>query len=377
VNPGAQELPGNGVNEDCNAGTPDGADGNTVTCTVVADRIHYGANEQIGVEVDVRHAMGSATLTGLQVLLDARAVSGAALDHAEQRLTPLLPGELRELRFSPPTGTTVPQVLSLNAQVVSAASVWATCTATTEIVSSLELRNALGGTVESDPDDIFLHESTTLRFSVTNVGNVRLQPAEFEVVLLDPSGSQIVATFPGSATLAVGESTAGEHTVNDLPLGEYLVALRALYGSERVTLAVTGIQVLEPPNEPPDCSGAAFSQTRLWPPNHTFETISVSGITDPDGDPITVAVTDVSQDEAVGAPGSGNTCPDALIESGGVRVRSEREGDGDGRVYRIRVRGTDPSGESCSQELTLCVPHSNSSSGCVESLQTHDSTSCN
>src|SRR3990172_7434580 len=51
-------------------------------------------------------------------------------------------------------------------------------------------------------------------------------------------------------------------------------------------------------NLPPVCSGAAASEAVLWPPNHRYRTITIRGVTDPDGDPVTITVTGITQDEA-------------------------------------------------------------------------------
>jgi len=38
--------------------------------------------------------------------------------------------------------------------------------------------------------------------------------------------------------------------------------------------------------------------TCLWPPNHKCVDISVMGVTEPDGDPVTITITAISSDEA-------------------------------------------------------------------------------
>jgi hypothetical protein len=37
----------------------------------------------------------------------------------------------------------------------------------------------------------------------------------------------------------------------------------------------------------------------LWAPNHQFVPIAIMGVTDPDGDAVTITVTGVTQDEPV------------------------------------------------------------------------------
>lgn len=43
------------------------------------------------------------------------------------------------------------------------------------------------------------------------------------------------------------------------------------------------------------CRAATIAPTRLWPANHKFVSVTISGVTDPDNDPVTTAVTAVFQ----------------------------------------------------------------------------------
>ena len=111
-------------------------------------------------------------------------------------------------------------------------------------------------------------------------------------------------------------------------------------------------------NASPDCSGAFPSQASLWPPDHTFRTIDVLGVTDPDGDPVTMTIDSIFQDEAVDAPESGNTSPDGqIVGPATVEVRAERVGEGgNGRFYHISFTANDDQGNSCSGEVLVSVP---------------------
>jgi len=126
----------------------------------------------------------------------------------------------------------------------------------------------------------------------------------------------------------------------------------------------TGTSVIDPiyfsatANRPPECSAATATPNRLWPPNHSLRTVTIGGVTDPDGDPLTVTVVSVTQDEPVNGLGNGDTAPDARLTPtpGTVLVRAERSGQGDDRVYRISFTATDPQGASCSGTVLVGVP---------------------
>jgi len=112
---------------------------------------------------------------------------------------------------------------------------------------------------------------------------------------------------------------------------------------------------------PPDCSGAQPSANLIWPPNHKFVLITVTGVIDPDGDEVSISIDSIFQDEAVDATGSGNTAPDGRIIGATAEVRSERVGGkkapGDGRVYHIGFTADDGKGGVCSAEVSVGVPH--------------------
>ncbi len=114
-----------------------------------------------------------------------------------------------------------------------------------------------------------------------------------------------------------------------------------------------------------DCSGAVASPGELWPPNHQLVPISVLDVIDPSGGTVTITFTSVFQDELVGGTGSGDTSPDATgVGTANVSVRSERAGNGDGRVYHISFTATSTSGSgSCTGAVTVGVPKSQGKKG--------------
>ncbi|HEX9592944.1 MAG TPA: hypothetical protein VGB12_06295, partial [bacterium] len=108
---------------------------------------------------------------------------------------------------------------------------------------------------------------------------------------------------------------------------------------------------------PPDCGSAAEAiDIVLWPPNHKLVTVAIAGITDPDGDPLTVTITGVTQDEPGDDTGDGTSGPDAVVVGDQVQVRKERSGSGNGRVYEIHFTADDGQGGACAGSLRVGVP---------------------
>jgi len=134
--------------------------------------------------------------------------------------------------------------------------------------------------------------------------------------------------------------------------------------------------LLEVANLPPVCDGAVANPDSLWPPNHKFVPVAIGGVVDPDGDPVLITITGVAQDEPVDAEGDGSTCADATgIGTDGVALRSERSGQGDGRVYHVAFRADDPHGGACLGEVDVCVRHDNGhGGGCGDQGPLFDST---
>lgn len=111
-------------------------------------------------------------------------------------------------------------------------------------------------------------------------------------------------------------------------------------------------------------------------PNHSWVRITLSGATDPDGDAVTYTITGVSQDEAVCGSGSGATGPDAEFRNNRTDeawVRAERDGSGDGRVYRLYFLVTDSNGATTWGSTTVSVPKSSNGIPAIDSGAAFDS----
>ena len=113
-----------------------------------------------------------------------------------------------------------------------------------------------------------------------------------------------------------------------------------------------------------------------------FHDVSVVGVVDPDGDPVTITIDAIFQDEPLEGLGGGNRCPDADGVGTNIAVlRSERSGtkktSGDGRVYHIDFTADDGRGGQCSETVTVCVPHDQRRGHvCVDQGPLFDSTVC-
>jgi hypothetical protein len=109
-------------------------------------------------------------------------------------------------------------------------------------------------------------------------------------------------------------------------------------------------------DNPPDCSTAAPSVPVIWEPSHGLIAIQILGVTDPDGDPVTITIDSIRQDEPVVGAGTGAFCPDGSgVGTSTAFVRAERAGTRDGRIYTIAFTASDGSGPTCFGVVTVCV----------------------
>ena len=191
------------------------------------------------------------------------------------------------------------------------------------------------------------------------------------VIRLDASGNQVQtytlpnATFlfamaldPDGTSFWTADQVTGEVFKVDIQTGNVLqdwLSSGAPGFNDVAGLSIKGELIAALP--PPDCSNVAASKPTLWPPNHKFVPETVLGVTAVDG-PVTIGINSIFQDEATNAKGSGHTCPDGKgIGTTTAQVRAERSGTSDGRVYHIDFTATDQAGQTCTSEVTVCVPH--------------------
>jgi hypothetical protein len=105
-------------------------------------------------------------------------------------------------------------------------------------------------------------------------------------------------------------------------------------------------------NRPPNATDAYPSKKILWPPNHKFVPITIEGVTDPDGDNVTITITSITSNEPEGCS------PDSYgVGTDTAWLRAERLGKGKGRVYVITFVASDGKGGEAIGNVSVFVPH--------------------
>jgi hypothetical protein len=112
-------------------------------------------------------------------------------------------------------------------------------------------------------------------------------------------------------------------------------------------------------NSPPTITGAAADPSVLWPPNHSMVNVTVSyDVTDNCPLPPNSCTLSVTSNEPINGTGDGDTSPDWIVlDDHHVLLRSERAGNGNGRVYTITITCTDSGGNSSNEQVEVTVPH--------------------
>jgi uncharacterized repeat protein (TIGR01451 family) len=224
------------------------------------------------------------------------------------------------------------------------------------------------------------HDAT---YTLTATNNGKDPDAHVSISDPLPAGETFVSGDPGCTetagvvTCEIGTLGAGESASRSIVV---LVALGAP-SSISNTAIVTGERPDSNPannsatatlavNHNPVCT-ALTAGPQLWPPNHKLHLVTVTGATDPDGNPLTTTITGVTQDEPLNEQGDGNTSPDAFPGPAPDQayIRAERSGTGDGRVYALHVTVTDGLGGECTGIATVSVPHDQSGRPAVDSGQ--------
>lgn len=231
--------------------------------------------------------------------------------------------------------------------------------------------------IDNDAPDLFPLGETVVTWTATDASS-NTGMAEQNVTVVDTTPPSIEAPGPVTEECSSPDGTPveiGEPVVSDIcdaevdvtndapelfPLGETIVTWTATDDSGNQSTATQLVTVVD--TTPPELA-MSVSPDEIWPPNHRMKWITASIVVSDicDADPEVYLVSIVSNEPA-NANGDGNTEPDIDEADYGTddrefRVRAERAGPGDDRIYTVTYQAEDDSGNTTPAEDSILVPH--------------------
>lgn len=110
----------------------------------------------------------------------------------------------------------------------------------------------------------------------------------------------------------------------------------------------------------PVISNISANPPNLWPPNHKMILVTINyNATDNCSPPAAINnQLSVTSNEPVNGTGDGNTSPDwIVVDEHHVWLRAERKGNGNGRVYTVKITSTDDCGNVANATVPVYVAH--------------------
>lgn len=157
------------------------------------------------------------------------------------------------------------------------------------------------------------------------------------------AGGDPVAIAPLTGTGGVAPFTVGSHALT-------IMINDGVNPEQSAAVTVDVLDTTAPTLAP------VASETMLWPPDNKLEAVTIqANASDDSGEPLILDAT-VSSNE----PDDGDCFIDSVDSATGLialRLRAERSGNGDGRVYTVTITATDISGNTSTAAVEITVPH--------------------
>lgn len=230
---------------------------------------------------------------------------------------------------------------------------------------------------------VFPFGSTIVTWTATDAsGNMALANQVITVVDTTPPSLTVPADVSAEQAYrdgtAVDIGTAQATDISDaspvitnnapavFPFGSTIVTWKATDASGNTTSTTQMVTMVD---TTPPVGTMSVTPELLWPPDHKYVQVTpsllVSDICDAEIDIVLDSITmnegedtNTYYSEVDGTFGDGNTVQDIYVENGLIYLRAERSGQGAGRIYSIKFRLIDDSGNVGSTEATVTVPHS-------------------
>ena len=189
-----------------------------------------------------------------------------------------------------------------------------------------------------------------------------------------PPNSCSAIVNPGTATASdncPGVTVTGTRSDSQPLNAPYPVGVTTITwtAKDAVNNITTGTQTITVKDATPPVITLTTGTIILSPPNHSYQTFTIANLVasvsdqcDASVDINDVVISQVTSDEIENGNGDGNTDDDIVItpDCKSVQLRRERQGGGDGRVYKITLKVKDSSGNVTTAVRQIIVPKSGS-----------------
>ena len=252
--------------------------------------------------------------------------------------------------------------------------------------------NCLVSPATNDAPAAFPLGPTTVTWTVMdNHGNTATATQVITVVdntppsLTVPADSSAVAdsncqaVIPNVVSGSTASDNCGSVTITQSPAagtlvgsGAHSITVKATDGAGNQTDKTVTFTVIDNTLPTITLNGNVIT---LWSPDHTYANVQVSDLVAGASDNCdagvnlsSVYISRVTSDEPENGSGDGTTFDDILIAADcrSVQLRSERAGNGNGRVYTITFKVTDGSGNVGTATAKVTVPNSQNGGGAVD-----------
>jgi hypothetical protein len=228
--------------------------------------------------------------------------------------------------------------------------------------------------ITGDVPDVFPLGTTLITFTATDAsGNratatttVTIQdtippvlsnvPAPVKVEQKNRKGTPLCLKMPTANDICDAAPDIVSDAPDVFPLGKTVVTFTAIDDSGNKVTGTTTVTVVD--TTPPRIKKVNPNPNTLWPPNHKMVPVKVRvSVKDICDAAPSCKIISVNSNEPVKGKG-GDRYPDWKITGDlSLKLRAERSPKGSGRVYTIRVRCTDDSGNRSIKSGKVTVPH--------------------
>lgn len=189
-------------------------------------------------------------------------------------------------------------------------------------------------------------------------------PVDLNVMVEDADGDQLAVTWTvdGTAYPTTIVPSGGETTVAEVPfdalfgLGEHQISISVDDGTADPVLCEFTVTVED--TTPPVIHSITPTADVLWPPNHKMRKVNfVVDAEDACSMNLTTEIVSITSNEDENGLGDGNTPTDWVYAGLRTKLRAERSGNGNDRIYTITINVTDESGNVATGTAEVTVPH--------------------